>query len=278
MAQVQRATTKVRKGRPVSTTTKTKSPAPASDVLSRISTPGSVQNLKGLLFGPPKTGKTRGVCSSSGKTLLVLTEPEGDLGISGQKNVDVFRPQNWKDLNDVTIAMKGKDHGYDCVAYDSVTFMFELVGGADVAKAFRENKDVRRPYGNAGAAINQIVYNAASLDMNVMFTAQLKVEDGGDDGDSVPLDPTEGEYPVTVAITPMIYKVLVPAVSFIGRTYKEVGYEQVGNKPNKEKVVRYMVSFEDYGRSPASSRVANTPNQVRDLNLDTLLAELKGEN
>src|SRR5690606_35636358 len=154
-----------RKGRPVSSTTKSSS----GDVLSKVTKPGTIRHLKGVLFGPPKTGKTRMATNTKDKVLLILTEPEGDLSVRNRDNVDVFRPENWRDLDEVTRALMGKDHGYATAVYDIVTFMFELIGGADVAKAFRENKDVRRPYGNAGAAVNQIIYTATSLDMNVIF-------------------------------------------------------------------------------------------------------------
>lgn len=271
MAQVSGAKAKVRKGRTVSPTTKTTSDP--TEILQRATAPGEVKYLKGALFGPPKTGKTRGSTNTSGKTLLILTEPEGDLSVRDRSNVEVFRPDNWSDLDEVTKALKTGKHEYETAVYDSVTFMFELVGGAGIAKAFRENTDIRRPYGAAGAAVNQVVYNATTLPMNVIFTAQLKLEDEKDE-DGVLLDPEEGEHPMSLAVTPMVYKILVPAVTFIGRTYKKQGFEKTGNKGQAKKVVEYWTSFEDYGRSPAGSRIA-LPEQVQNLNLDDLLAEIK---
>lgn len=274
MAQPTKATAKVRKGRTVSPTTKKTSDP--TEVLKRATSPGQVEHLKGVLFGPPKTKKTRNATNTKGKTLLILTEPEGDLAVRDRSNVEVFRPDNWQDLDEVTKALKSGSHEYETAVYDSVTFMFELVGGASISKAFRENTDIRRPYGAAGAAVNQVVYNATTLPMNVIFTAQLKLEDEKDE-DGVPLDPEEGEHPMTLAVTPMVYKILVPAVTFIGRTYKRQGFEKSGNKGQAKPVVEYWTSFEDFGRSPAGSRIP-IPGQVQDLNLDDLLAEItKGD-
>jgi hypothetical protein len=74
-----------------------------------------------------------------------------------------------------------------------------------------------------------------------------------------------------MAVTPMVAKVLAPAVSVLGRTYKQMILGADGNK----KVI-FMVSFVDFGRSPAGSRIP-TPQRVENLNLDELVAGLKGE-
>lgn len=277
MSKIVNAEAKVRKNRATTPSTRRSSPPKqVGDVLGRVTKAGTATHLKGVLFGPPKTGKTVAATNTERKALLVLTDPGGDLALHGafeRPNVDVFRPESWKDLNDVTEAMQGSDHGYEVVSYDSVTFMFELVGNADVAETFRENKDIRRPYGKAGAAINQIVYNASMLNMDVIFTAHLKAENEEDDN-GVALDPEKEEYPMTLAVTPMIYKVLTPAVSFIGRTYKKAGYQEVGNTKKKERVTEYWVSFDDRGKSPAGTRL-EIPEKVQNLNLDSLLATIK---
>ena len=63
----------------------------------------------------------------------------------------------------------------------------------------------------------------------------------------------EGEYLVEPAIQPMVMKIIVPAVSFIGRTYKKAGMDR--NSKTPKRVVEYWTSFEDAGRSPAGSRI-----------------------
>ena len=72
---------------------------------------------------------------------------------------------------------------------------------------------------------------------------------------------------MTLAVTPMVYKILSPAVSFLGRTYKKKGI--AGTPPKR--VTEYWVSFEDHGRSPAGSRL-DLPSQVQDPTLTTLFA------
>lgn len=250
--------------------------APAATIWDTLSTPGTVRFLKGVLFGPPKSGKT--VTSLRGwpdqEKLLVLTEPEGDLSVAGREDVRVLRPGNYRELSQIIEGLHTTQAGrWPTVVFDSVTFMIEIIGGKDINDTYLQNKDVRRAYGKAGAAVNQLVHDAVALPMNVVFTAQMRTEQPSEE--EVPLNPEEGKYPLTLAVTPMVYSVLVPAVSFIGRTYKTVGYEKDGNNLSR-KGVQYWTSFEDFGKSPAGTRLPIPP-QVRDLNLQDLLASLTKE-
>jgi hypothetical protein len=233
-----------------------------------------VTHLKGVLFGPPKTGKTTAACNTSGRVLLIEMEPEGDLAVTGRDNVEVVRPESWRDLNEIIRGLytTHKDK-WDTVVFDSITFMFELIAGKDLATVFREDKDPRRTYLKGGTAINQILRDAVYLPMNVIFICQMKV-DAPDEGASTPLNPEDGEYPLTLAVTPMVYKVLAPAVSFLGRAYKSTGLTPAGKGP-RTKQAEYWISFEDFGKSPAGARIP-VPNQVQNLSLDDLLTSAKG--
>lgn len=269
MTTTSKATVRKRAGAPTKKVTTEK-----ASIFDRATAPGTVEHVKGILFGPPKTGKTRAATNTKGKVLLVEMEPEGDLALRGRDNITVVRPDNWKDLNEIVTALHGsRKEQWDTVVIDSVTFMFELIGAKDILKTLQDNKDARRQYLNAGAAVNQIIHDTVRLPMNVVFITQLKVEATGDD--DVPLDPESGEYPLTLAITPMVYKILAPAVSFIGRTYRKQGWDRSTQPATK--VSEFWVSFEDFGRSPAGDRLG-LPAQVQNLDLDTLLAHAQEGN
>ncbi len=243
-------------------------PAPVQkSVLAEATPPAPLEHLRGVLFGPPKTGKTVGAASGAGNKLLLLTEPEGDAPLVGRDDVSVLRSTNWMEMHAVIRELRGEGHGYDRLIFDSVTFAFEMIGGKEVMAALQTNKDPRRAYGQAGAAVNQLIHDALTLPMDVVFISQMKQEGGYED--SVPLNPEEGEYPLSLAITPMVYKILTPAVSYIGRTFMR----QVNNDSGKKKL-KYGVSFQDYGKSPAGARFP-LPAEVFDLDLSKLL-ELGG--
>lgn len=246
---------------------------PAAPPKLETTAPGAVDNLRLALFGPPGSGKTVGACSGKGKKLLVLTEPDGDLPLRGRKDIEVVRPVTVPEMNDVLRALHaGEAKNYVRVVFDSVTFMFEIAGSKLINKAFEKGTDIRRAYGQAGGIVNQLIHDAVALPNDVVFTAQLKHEGPDEEnGVLIPLVPAEGEYPVTLAVTPMVYKVLAPAVSVIGRTYKRMVLTTTGNKR-----VEYRVSFEDYDRSPAKNRLVYETD-VADLDLDELKAALKGD-
>lgn len=278
MSEVTQARVLRRSGNPAPVAAPAQPPAPTGpNIWESLSAPATITNLKGVLFGPPKTKKTLHSLSGGGKKLLVLTEPEGDIVLAGRKDVKVLRPKNFRELNQIVEGLHGAEGPkWDRVVFDSITFMFEVVGAKEILKVLAANKDARRQYLNAGASINQIVHDAVALPMDVIFTAQMAIDRPNEEAGETPLNPEDGEYPLTLAITPMVYKILVPAVSFIGRTYKKSGLAKAeGNKPAR-RVVEYWTSFEDYGKSPAGSRLL-IPEQVKDLNMDELLATIKKE-
>lgn len=265
MSNVKAATVKRRTVQPA---TKTVKAAPKG---LNVSAPGRGQHLKMILFGPPKTGKTVAACSGTGKKLLILTEPNGDLPLVGRDDVDVVRPADGTELLEIIQTLHGGAvEQYEWVILDSVTFAFEVIGYKTVAKALAAGMDVRRPYGQIGASLVQMIHDLVALPTNVIFTTQLR-ENFIDEDDDDAAGPEEGKYPFTLAVTPMVYKVLAPAASVLGRTYKKMFVNSSGNK-----VSQFYVSFDDYGRSPAGSRIP-IEDRVENLNLDNLTALLKGD-
>ena len=223
--------------------------------------------MKGVFFGPPKTGKTTLACSGK-NVLLIEMDPDGDLTetISGREDITVVSPDSYSELSGIVKSLHGTDKGrFDWIVVDSLTFLFQMLGGSDITDVYVNNKDVRRAYGRAGAMVGQVIHDLVRLkDTNVIFTAHLHKEDGGDD--SIAQDTDMGEHEVRVAVTPMVWKILGPAVSFIGRTYKETVWEKEGK--TKTKKIRYKVSFNDGDRSPAGSRLPMSGDYV--IELDTL--------
>lgn len=261
MAKIENLTVKGRRSTPTS------EPVVTTPPTLNITKPGLANHLKVVLFGPPKTGKTTASASGSGRKLLILTEPDGDLPLVGREDVDVVRPATGKELSDVILALhSGAVASYEWVILDSVTFAFELLGRQQIAKAVADNADIRRPYGQVGAALSQLIFDLVALPTNVVFITQLRHDNIEDDDPG----PEEGKFPTTLAVTPLVYKVLAPAASVLGRTYKQMFVDAKGNK-----VVQFLVSFEDYGKSPAGTRIPVEP-VIENLQLDTLVESLKG--
>ncbi len=233
--------------------------------------PGVPSSLKGVLFGPPKTGKTTAACSG-GRTLLVNFDPEGYATetLVGREDIDIVQPSNLPETNQVIqYILGGHADDYDFVVIDSVTFMFQRFDGGQIAKDFVAGKDIRRAYGQAGAACQQVIHDLSMLpSTNVIFTAHLEKE--YTDDNTVSQDQDLGEHEVSLAVTPMVWKILGPAVGFIGRTHKKTAKDlDSGNSTEG-----FYVSFNDGSRSPAGSRYKMEAEYAI---TDTLLSDLASD-
>ena len=250
MAKINRDKTKVklRSGTPPAAPA---DKAPPS-IVGRL--PGKVTSLKGVFFGPPKSGKTTVACSGT-NVLLIQFDPDGDSTqtLTGRKDITVVTPGSMVEVNELIHALHTTDSGrFDWVVVDSITFLFQLAGGKEVLDSYINNKDMRRAYGKAGAVVGQVIHDLVQLkDTNVIFTAHLSKVD---DEESTSLETDLGESEVKLAVTPMVWKILGPAVSFIGRTYKHTAWDK-DEKGVRNKVTRFEVSFNDGERSPAGSRL-----------------------
>ena len=238
--------------------------------------PGVVNNLTGVFFGPPKTGKTTLACSGK-NVLLISFDPQGEHTetLMGREDITVVRPRTQAEIDLLIKQLYSTDKDrFDWIVVDSLTFLFLLLGGKEITDTWKANKDVRRAYGQAGAAVQQVIHDLVMLDANVIFTAHLEKVDTEDE-DGVPLEQKLGENEVKIAVTPMVWRILGPAVSFQGRTYKETVWEKEGKARNKR--TRFAVSFNDGDRSPAGSRLPMAGEYEIELDtLDKLAQELIG--
>lgn len=217
--------------------------------------PGRPATLKGVFFGPPKTGKTTLACSGRGGTLLMSFDPEGDATetLEGRDDIVVVQPRTVEEINKIIQALASTDKGrFRWVVVDSLSFLYLMIGGKAITTAWAANKDPRRAYGQTGAIVQQIVHDLMLLDQNVILTAHLERVKQEDDG-VVSVETKLGEAEIKLAITPMVWSLIGPAVSFIGRTYKETVWEKTEKGRNKK--TRFAVSFNDGDRSPAGSRL-----------------------
>lgn len=216
--------------------------------------PGSPKRLVGVFFGPPKTAKTTLACSGE-KVLLVNFDPDGadTMTLKGRDDITVVEPESWAEVEALIRELhSGAAAQFDWIVIDSLTFLFQMVGGQEIYEAGKNNTDPRRAYGRAGGTVVQFVNDFVALrDSNVIFTAHLQTEHDGDDG--VVLETDLGKHEVKVAVTPMVWKVLGAAVSFVGRTYRKRVME-ADDKGVKRPTTKYFVSFNDGEKSPAGSR------------------------
>lgn len=257
----EKKTTVKKRRRPAgSTTPKPKAPQGGKKSLKdRAKPPGETRSGRighGVLFGPPKTGKTGAACGPN--TLLISFDPDGPSTsvLNGREDVYVVEPRTFEAAEEIVRDLHaGQSKDFDFVVFDSLTYAFEQFDDKQILATYQAGGDIRRGYGKAGSMVVSLIHDLVQLtDTSVIFTAHLAKEDPkGDDG-TVSVDTDLGESEVKIAVTSMVWKILGGAVSWIGRTYKkEARVREEGNKKVTKKVV-YGVSFNDGERSPAGSR------------------------
>jgi hypothetical protein len=214
--------------------------------------PGVPRSLVGLFFGPPKTGKTTLACSGE-NVLLLSYDPEGHATetLRGRQDITVLTPTTYEETQEITKALHSTDKGaFDWVVADSLSWMAQRFGGMDIFRAFSGGTDVRRAYGKTGALVNQAILDLISVpEAHTIFTAHLQKED---EAELTSQDQQLGDSSVRVAVSPMVWRVLGPSVSFIGRTYR--AKEKVKDEQGLRMETRFKVSFNDGELSPAGSR------------------------
>lgn len=234
---------------------------------TRLTKPGEFTLLRALIYGPPKTGKT--VIAGSAPNTLLLDFDDGALTLRGQE-VDVFKPEKWAEVKEVLRELVAGKHKYEVVALDTVTFMLELaLRDAGLYEILAKNGDPRRAYGNAGAMVNQMLWDFRTLPVHVLYTGHLRLVEPQEGQE--PINPEEGRYPLIPEVTPMVYKSLTASVDVIGRTFKKKAV--VDGKP----ATQYLVSFEEGNRAVAGQRNMGLPPTVASLTIPKLIALAKGQ-
>ena len=132
--QIKTAVVRQRKG------TTTPKPTVEGSVIDRLGRkPGIPSSLKGVFFGPPKSGKTTLACTGK-NVLLVSFDPQGadTMTLKGRDDITVVEPETWQAVEALIRELHaGAAANYEWIVIDSVTFLFQMVGGADLYAAAR---------------------------------------------------------------------------------------------------------------------------------------------
>ncbi len=231
-------------------------------VLDQAGPASAVRKLKALFFGPSKTGKTT-LAGTAPKAILLDTEG-GTMSIR-DTDVDVLDVTTWSLFSDAVQELMMGGHGYESVILDSVTLLQEVAGREAQLLEFilDSGKDARQAYGAIGAMVRHKLLQLNNLNMNVIFTAQLREREA--------VDMEAGQYPLVPEVTPAIHKVLVAAPDIIART----AIVQVGSTPSD---VEYRVIFGPETRSQVGNRDLGLPPVATGLTIPKLIELAQKEN
>jgi phage nucleotide-binding protein len=194
-------------------------------------------NLALVIYGRPKTGKTRFAASAPDVLVIDCDEKGTD---STRDDIDPFstRIETWSELNDVYWYLQSGDHDYKSVAIDTVsglqTICMNFILGDELARDASRDPDMpTRPlWGKLGQLMRTQITNFRNLPMNVIFTAHTRTREQGEDEDITIITGPN--------VSPSIQSHLLGAVGMIGYLMKrEVTVKKkVDGKTRRRKVSR----------------------------------------
>jgi energy-coupling factor transporter ATP-binding protein EcfA2 len=193
--------------------------------VSEIKTP-----MRLAIYGRAGSGKTTLASSFPAALLLDIKEEQGTASVADVKGLQVFPVEDWDDLEQVYWFLESGKHKFKTLILDTVTQMQELAITRVLEKKKKDVEDAggwgtltKGDWGDVASLVKTWIMNFRGLKMNVVFIAQERVfnagdEAGGEDG----------------AIAPEVGPRLSPSV----RSTLEAAVEVIGHAFVREKVTR----------------------------------------
>jgi phage nucleotide-binding protein len=138
-------------------------------------------HVKVLLYGRNGQGKTRIACTAPPPMLLLDINEKGTKSVRAYKDVDVLQVKAWEDVTYAYWFLRQGDHKYKSVGIDTMTGLQNLCIKDVVIKEAEDrdpNRDPKtmsmRDWGKMAEYLKPLILNFRNLDMNVVFTAQIR--------------------------------------------------------------------------------------------------------
>ncbi len=227
--------------------------------------------LKACFWGRNKTGKTRLAGSSSLHTLIVDCREQGMETVRTRPNVEIYAIQRYPEIDEVYWLLKSGQHDFEVVVIDTISMLATLcmkwvLGDRSLDPMAKPQMPDKKHWNQITQALENVILDWRDLPMHVIFLAQERTFTIGSD------DEGETISEIGPSLSPAAMKTLVSAVGTIGRTYvEEVEKTQENGPPRSE--VEYRVLFGPKPPHIVGTRIGGVPPVVKNLNLDSLLAQ-----
>lgn len=208
------------------------------------------------IYGRAGTGKTTLAGTFPGPILLIDCKDEGTDSVSDVKGLDVFEAETAEDVEELFWELRDNPNGYKTVIIDTVTQLQqmkveELLEGKNLKgkTAGDWGTLTKQDWGTVGGWMKKIITDYRSLDMEVVFLAQDRVFNGGEDeeGGDGAINPEVGPR-----LSPAVMAHLCSAVHMVGNTFirDRVKVKKVNGKKVEEVVKEYCIRL-----GPSSSYI-----------------------
>lgn len=204
------------------------------------------KNRSYVFYGKSGSGKTTIAASFPTPILLLDCKDEGEDSIADVKGVFVKEIESSEDINDIYWHLKKNPGKYKTVVFDTMTglqqiMVEEIVGGTMKGKKSAGDWGTMRKqdWGDIASVLKRWVVDFRSLPMEVVFIAQDRVFNGGDDAE----DENELAPEVGPRLMPSVTSALNAAVSVIANTFIRIRHKQkeVNGKKKEVKIVEYCL-------------------------------------
>jgi len=199
------------------------------------------QNQNFLLYGDSGTGKTR-LASTAPRVLVIDVNDKGQDSVRRDINPDFIQVEYWREINDIYWFLQEGDHKYESVAIDTVSNLqnicMDFVLGDEAARDASRDPDMpsRQAWGKVGKLMRTQIINFRNLPINVIFVAQLRAKQVGDE------DEDSGDILYGPEVSPSIEKSLKAAVGTIGYlTKREVVIRNKKTKTARKEIRRRLL-------------------------------------
>jgi hypothetical protein len=199
------------------------------------------QNQNFVIYGDSGTGKTR-LASSAPKVLVLDVNDKGQDSVRRDINPHFLPIEYWSEVNDAYWFLQEGDHDFESVAIDTVSNLqnicMDFVLGDEAARDASRDPDMpaRQAWGKVGKLMRTQIINFRNLPLNVIFVAQLRAKQTGDDEDE------ESEIIYGPEVSPSVEKTLKAAVGTIGyMTKREVVVRNKKRKTARREIRRRLL-------------------------------------
>lgn len=175
-----------------------------------------------MFYGRSGTGKTTLAGSFPGKKLLLDIKDVGDDSLEGTPNIEVLDVTSWDEFEVAYWYLKKHPKEYDVLIIDTMSQLQQLAirkvltdEGKDADRAGDWGTMTKQMWGEVASLMKGWILHLRDLPMQVVFIAQDRVFNSGDDDDSSSdLAPEVGP-----GLSPSIAKTLNAAVHVVANTF-----------------------------------------------------------
>lgn len=203
---------------------KKKKPPAASREIEELPTrkPGHGRKYRSfVVYGRSGTGKTTVFGTFPGRKLLADVKDVGDDSLDGAEDVEVMDVRSWDDFEMLYWFLYKNPGEYDTLGVDTMSQLQQLAirkvledKGKDPEKAGAWGAMAKQDWGTVASMMKDYIIRLRDLPMNVVFIAQDRTFNVGEEDASEGLDPEVGP-----GLSPSIAKHLNAAVHFVGNTF-----------------------------------------------------------